>query len=143
MNTLRTSVRTPFLCTDITYYYPLFFEDFSPIDDLPVPFTDSEEEVYIKNGFLASNASDTAGLLYVVTWDEYQTYRTQTNRSLVTNVQALAMCAGIPVYLTSGEWIETPIVKIFGQWLERAMPRIPGFPDYPVNIEYVNIGTIR
>jgi hypothetical protein len=146
MDKLRTGARTPFFCTDITFYVDLTASAFSPIEDVPVAFTDSEEEVYIKSGFLACNATDTAGLLYVITWNEYQVWRTQSNRALVTNEQVLAMCNSIPLYLPSGEWTGTPLVKIFDAIEEpEFLPRV-GIPGgWPVifPIVYVNIGTIR
>jgi hypothetical protein len=153
MDTLITAARTPFFCTDITYYHDLLLSDFSPIEDIPDVFTDTEEEVYIKNGFLASNASDTAGIIYVITWEEFQIHRTQSNRLLVTNLQVLDLCAGIAIYLTSGAWTMTPLVKVFMIEGEEPvfLPKVgigPDWPEWPdwvgtVPIEYINIGTIR
>lgn len=152
MDKLRTGVRTPFFCTDITFYLDLLSGSFSPIEDIPVVFTETEEEVYIKSGFLASNAGDYAGFIYVVTWNEYQIHRTQNNRALVTNAQVLALCNAMAVFLESGKWTATPLVKVFGLEIPVYMPHklmigqdpFP-FPDPPTEsyIEFINIGTIR
>jgi len=133
MAKLRTNVRTPFFVTNITYYFTLGTGNFSPIDDVPDTFTDSEEEVYIKSGFLAKNATDDSGYLWCVTWEEYQIHRTQQNIDLVTNVQVLALCTPIQIYLSSGEWTGTPIVKVYST----------GDKDYTSELAYINIGTIR
>jgi len=131
MQTLRTGARTPFFATDITYYHNLTVGDFSPIENQPAAFTDSEEEVYIKSGFLVKNATDTAGLVYVVTWNEFQIHRQQSNRNLVTNLQVLALCAPVVIYLTSGDWTETPIVKVFST------------KGQVSTVSMINVGTIR
>jgi hypothetical protein len=133
MDTLRTHARTPFFVTNITYYFTLGTGNFSPIDDVPVAFTDTQEEVYIKSGFLAKDATDDSGYLWCVTWDEYQTHRTQENIGLVTNAQVLALCTPIQIYLKPGEWTGTPIVKVFST----------GDKDYTSQLAYINIGTIR
>jgi len=151
MDKLRTGARTPFFCTDITYYHNLAVSSFSPIEDIPDVFTDTEEDVYIKSGFLAANATDTAGVIYVITWNEYQIQRAQNNRTLVTNEQVLALCNGMQIYLAAGDWTMTPLVKVFGLEDEEPVflpkvgiggPEWPGWPDVGV-VEYINIGTIR
>jgi len=133
MAKLRTNARTPFFVTNITHYIVLGTGDFSPIDNLPAALTDTEEEVYIKNGFLAKNATDDNGYLWCVTWEEYQTHRTQQNIDLVTNAQVLALCTPIQIYLESGEWTGTPIVKVYST----------ADKDYWSGLSHVNIGTIR
>ena len=134
MSTLRTGARTPFFATDITYYFDLTGGDFSPINNAPIAFTDTQEDVYIKNGFVVANATDDAGLVYCITWEQYQTVRQQSNRSLVTNIQVIALCVPVAIYLASGDWTMTPVVKVF-QTTEQA--------EYPSTIDYINIGTIR
>ena len=129
MSTLRTGARTPFFATDITYYFTLGTGNFSPIEDAPVVFTASEEEVYIKNGFLAANATDTAGILYCITWNEFQIHR-QLN---LTNAQILALCTPVAIYLGAGDWTMTPIVKAYST----------GDQNYTSAPAYINIGTIR
>jgi hypothetical protein len=106
--------------------------DFSPIEDSPVVFTATQEELYIKNGFLINNASDTAGYAYCITWEEFQIHRQQSNHALVTNLQVLALCTPIQIYLTSGEWIDTPIVKVYST-----------YDKYMTEISHCNVGTIR
>ena len=135
MQTLRTGARTPFFATDIVDYHNMATH-YSPIDDLPAIPTLAElsaYEVFLKSGFLAANATDTAGLIYVVTWNEFQTHRQQSNINLVTDVQVLALCAPVAIYLASGDWTMTPIVKIFATDNQ----------TYPTVVTYVNIGTIR
>ena len=133
MNTLRTGARTPFFATDIPTYYDLTADDFSPIEDLPGVPTLAELsacEVYIKSGFLVANATDDAGIVYVITWNEFQVHK----RHRYTDAQTLALCAPIQIYLASGDWTMTPVVKVF-QTTEQA--------EYPSTIDYINIGTIR
>jgi hypothetical protein len=132
MNRLRTGARTPFFCTDITHYVVLGVSDFSPIEDAPAAFIATQEEVYIKSGFLAKNASDDAGYIYCITWEEFETQRTQSNRALLTNAQILALCTPMRVYLPSGGWCETPLVKVYST-----------YDQYMTEISHVNIGTIR
>ena len=132
MNALRTGARTPFLCTDITHYVVLGVSDFSPIEDAPAVFTDTQEELYIKNGFLASNASDDAGYIYCITWNEFQIHRTQSNNSLLTNLQVLALCTPVAIYIASGQWCETPLVKVYST-----------YDQYMTEISHINVGTIR
>jgi hypothetical protein len=132
MATLRTGARTPFYATNCTYYFVLGTGNFSPIDDVPDVLIDTEEDVYIKNGFLASNATDDSGYLWVVTWDEFQTHR-QSNRSLVSNAQALALCTPIRIYIPSGSFTPTPIVKVYST----------GDKDYTSELSHINVWQIR
>ena len=135
MQTLRTGARTPFFATDIVDYHSMATH-YSPIDDLPGVPTLAElsaYEVFLKSGFLAANATDTAGLAYVVTWNEFQLHRQEANRDLVADVTVLALCAPVAIYLASGDWTMTPIVKIFATENQ----------TYPTTVTYVNIGTIR
>jgi hypothetical protein len=129
---LRTGARLPFFCTDITYYRVLGLGDFSPIEDVPDTFSASEDDLYIKSGFLVSNASDTAGCIYCVTWEEFQMHRSRSNRDLVTNLAVLALCTPISVYVASGKWLETPVVKVFST-----------YDKYMTEISHINVGTIR
>jgi len=130
MQTLRTGARTPFFATDITYYHNLA-GDFSPIENAPIAFTDTQEEVYIKSGFFVKNATDNTGFVNVVTWNEFQIHRQQSNRDLVTNIQVLALCTPVPIYLISGDWTETPIVKVFSTTGQVS------------TVTMINVGTIR
>jgi hypothetical protein len=133
MSKLITGARMPFFVTDIVNYYTLAAVDFSPIDDTPAIFSATEEDLYIKNGFMFYNATDNSGIAYVVTWNEFQIHRQQQNRALVTNAQVLALCTPVAVYLASGDWCMTPVVKVFniqnGQYLS--------------TVTMINIGTIR
>jgi hypothetical protein len=133
MSTLITGARTPFFVTDITYYFTLGTGDFSPIEDVPVALTATEEDLYIKNGFVVSNATDTAGYAWCITWDEFQIHRQASNRDLVTNLQVLALCAPVRIYLTAGAWTMTPIVKVYST----------GDKSYTSEPAYINVGTIR
>ncbi len=133
MDQLRTGARMPFLGTDITHYVDLAASDFSPIENQPAALTDTQEDVYIKNGFIAENATDTAGLLYVVTWNEFQIHRQRSNRALVTNTQVLALCTPIQVYVASGSYCMTPLVKVYATTDQ----------SYPSVVTKVNILTIR
>ena len=133
MDTLRTGARTPFFATDITHYHDLTAGDFDPIGDTPDTLSDTQEDVFIHNGFLVKNATDDAGLVYVVTWNEFEVHRTQSNMSLVTYFQVLALCTPIAVYLPSGGWCETPVVKVYAT----------SDQTYPSTVEIINIGTIR
>ena len=133
MSTLRTGARTPFFATNISDYYNLTAADFSPIDALPGVPTLAELsacEVYIKNGFVVANATDDAGVVYVITWNDFQAHR----RHRYTDAQTLALCVPVAIYLASGDWTMTPVVKVF-QTTEQA--------EYPSTIDYINIGTIR
>ena len=133
MSKLRTGARTPFLGTDIVDYHDMA-TDFSPIDDLPAIPTLAEQsayEVFMKSGFLAQNASDTAGLLSVVTWNEFQIHRTRANRLLVTDATVLALCTPVSIYLASGDWTMTPIVKAFAT------------TGQVTTVTFINVGTIR
>ena len=131
MSTLRTGARTPFFATNITHYHDLS-GDFSPIDNLPAALTDSAEDVYIKNGFLIKNATDTAGLVYVVTWEAFKLAWSRVNHDLVTRATVLATLVPVAVYLASGQWLECPVVKV----QDTVAP-------YASVVTYVNIGTIR
>ena len=133
MNTQRTGARTPFFCDDITHYVSVAAADFSPIEDQPAAFTATQEDIYIKNGFLAMNATATAGLLYCITWQEFQLHRLRSNRDLVTNTQVLALCTPVAIYVSECNWTMTPIVKIFAGTNQ----------TYPTTVVTVNIGTIR
>ena len=144
---LRTGARVPFLATDCTYYFMLGAGNFSPIDDVPDVMTATQEDVYIKNGFLISNATDTAGFVWVVTWEEYQAQRQRANRTLVTNAQVLALCNAVEVYLESGGFIDTPIVMVYSEAEEISYKAARLIIDDPylgsVEIEYINVWTIR
>ena len=131
MSTLRTGARTPFFATDITYYHNLAGGDFSPIENAPIAFTDTQEEVYIKSGFVVANATDTAGIVYCVTWEQYRTMRQQSNHTLVTNAQVIALCVPVQIYLASGDWTMTPVVKVFST------------EEQYTTVVYINVGTIR
>jgi hypothetical protein len=133
MSKLRTGARTPFFASDIILYQNLALSNVSPIENQPAVYSDSEEDMFIKNGFLIANATDTAGLAYVVTWEQFQIVRTRQNRALVTNAQVLALCVPIAVYLASGDWCMTPIVKVFATTNQ----------TYPTTVAYVNVGTVR
>jgi len=133
MSTLRTGARTPFFADDITYYHNLATTNFSPIEDNPAVFTATQTDWYAKNGFLAMNATDNAGLLYVVTWNAFQVARLQANRTLVTDATVLGLLVPIPIYLASGDWVMTPIVKAYGT----------GVQEYISTVTYINIGIIR
>ena len=130
--TLRTGAETPFFCTDITHYVVLGTGDFSPIEDSPDTFSATEEDVYIKNGFLINNASDTAGYAYCITWEEFQMRRQVSNRSLVNNAGVLALCTPVRIYLASGEWCPTPLVKVYST-----------YDKFMTEISHCNVGTIR
>ena len=132
MNTQRTGARTPFFCDDITHYVSVAAADFSPIENVPAG-TLVREDTYIKNGFLAMNATATAGLLYCITWQEFQLHRLRSNRNLVTNTQVLALCTPVAIYVSECNWTMTPIVKIFAGTNQ----------TYPTTVVTVNIGTIR
>lgn len=131
MQTLRTGARTPFFATDITYYHSLA-GDFSPIENAPAAFTDSAEELYIKNGFVICNATDTAALAYVITWEEFQYHRSRSNKTLVSNATVLGLCTPVAVYLPSGGWCMTPVVKVFDTAGDNASV-----------VTHINVGTIR
>jgi len=133
METLRTGARTPFFVSDITYYFTLGTGDFSPIEDVPAVLTETQEELYIKNGFIVSNATDTAGYVWCITWHEFQLHRLESNRDLVTNAQVLALCTPIQIYIASGYWTMTPIVKVYST----------GDKQYTSEPAYINIGIIR
>jgi len=132
MDKLITGARTPFFCTDITHYVVLGISDFSPIENVPNALTDTQEEVYIKNGFLACNASDTSGYIYCITWNEFKIHQQQSNKTLLTNANILALCTPVQIYLTSGEWCATPLVKVYST-----------YDKYMTQVSHVNIGTIR
>jgi hypothetical protein len=133
MQTLQSGVRTPFLATDCTHYFTLGTGNFSPIDDTPDVLTATQEDVFIKNGFLVSNATDTAGYAWCVTWEEYQMHRLRSNKALVTNAQILALCTPIRIYLTSGGFTMTPVVKVYST----------GDKNYTSEPAYINVWTIR
>jgi len=133
MSELRTGARTPFFATDCTHYFTLGTGNFDPINDLPNALTATQEDVYIKNGFLVSNATDTAGYVWCVTWNEYQMHRLQSNKTLLTNVQILALCTPMRIYLTSGSFTMTPVVMVYST----------GDKDYTSEPAYLNIWTIR
>ena len=130
MSTLRTGARTPFFATDVVDYHNLATH-YSPVDDLPAIPTAAEEsayEVFMKSGFLAQNATDTAGLIYVITWNEFESHRLKR----LTDAQILALSDYVGIYLASGDWTMTPIVKIYATG------------DEPASVvTFVNIGTIR
>lgn len=133
MQTLRTGARTPFFTPDIVDYHNMATH-FSPIDDLPAVPTLAEQsacEVFIKSGFLAMNATDNSGILYVVTWNEFQIHRTRANRALVTDVTVLGLCTPVRIYLASGDWTMTPIVKAFAT------------TGQITTVAYINVGLIR
>jgi len=132
MSTLRTGARTPFFATNITNYHSLA-SDFSPIDNSPAVYSDSEEDVYIKNGFLIKNATDTAGLLYVVTWETFEAAWSGVNQALVTRATVLATINPVDVYLASGQWLECPVVKVFAT----------DDQSFPSVVTHINVGTIR
>jgi hypothetical protein len=113
MSTLRTGARTPFFASDITHYHNLSTTTFSPLEDLGGTFSATQEDEYIKNGFLIMNATDTAGLISVITWEEFDRHRSRSNKALVTNAAVLALCTAVTVYVPSGGFIYTPIVKAF------------------------------
>lgn len=129
MSTLRTGARTPFFASDITHYHNLSAANFSPLEDTGDTFSASEEDLFIKNGFLLMNATDNAGLVKIITWEEFQAKKADSNKSLVTNAAVLALCTGVTVYVPSGGWVYTPIVK--------------AFTGAPTTVATVNIGTIR
>jgi len=131
MQTLRTGARTPFFATNITHYHDLA-GDFSPIDNLPAALTDSAEDVYIKNGFLVKNATDNAGLVYVVTKEAFELAWSRVNKALVTRITVLATLVPVAVYLTSGQWLECPVVKV----QDTVAP-------YASTVLLINVGTIR
>ena len=133
MQTLQSGVRAPFFATDCTHYFTLGTGNFDPINDLPNALTATQEDVYIKNGFLASNATDTAGYIWCVTWNEYQMHRLRSNKTLLTNVQILALCTPMQIYLTSGGFTMTPIVMVYST----------GDAQYTSEPAYLNIWTIR
>jgi len=133
MSTLRTGARTPFFATDITHYVSIALANFSPIEDQPAVFTATQEEIYTKNGFLAMNATDNSGLVYVITWNEFQIHRAQTNHALVADLAVLALCTPVAIYLASGDWTMTPIVKVFAG----------NNQTYPSTVVTINVGTIR
>lgn len=133
MSKLRTGARTPFFASDITHYHALATTDFSPIEDAGGTFSATQTEVFTKNGFLVFNATDTAGLIYVITWEEFQTHRQQSNRLLVTDTAVLALCTPVGVYVASGDAMGTPVVKVFAGDTEGAASAVT----------HINIGTIR
>lgn len=133
MSKLRTGARTPFFATSITNYHHLTTGNFSPIDNAPAVYSDSEEDMYIHNGFLIKNATDTAGLAYCVTWEQFQAARLRANRALVTNATVLAAINPVACYLTSGQWLECPVVKVFATTSQ----------TFPTTITYINVGTVR
>jgi hypothetical protein len=132
MSTLRTGARTPFFATNISNYHSLA-AIFSPIDNSPAAYSDSEEEVYIKNGFLIKNATANAGLAYVVTWETFEAAWSRVNHHLVTKATVLATINPVAVYLTSGQWLECPVVKVHAT----------SDQAFPTTITYINVGTIR
>lgn len=133
MSTLRTGARTPFLASDITHYHDLTATNFSPIDDEGGTFSASETDVFIKNGFIVFNATDDGGLIYVVTWEEFQAHRQQNNRLLVDDSAVLALCTPVAVYAPSGQAVLTPVVKAFAD----------SDQTYTSTVTTINIGTIR
>ena len=133
MATLRTGARVPFFSSDITHYHALATTDFSPIEDAGGTFSATETDVFIKNGFVVFNATDTAGLVYVITWEEFQTHRQQSNRSLVTDATVLGLCTLVAVYVPSGGAVFTPVVKVFAG----------DDGSYASAVTHINIGTIR
>jgi hypothetical protein len=133
MQTLRTGARTPFFATDITHYVSIATADFSPIEDQPAALTATQEELYTKSGFIVSNATDNSGVVYVITWNEFQIHRTQSNRALVTDLQVLALCTPIRIYLASGDWTMTPIVKVYADNNQTT----------PSTVVTINVGTVR
>ena len=133
MTTLRTGARVPFFSSDITHYHALATTDFSPIEDAGGTFSATQTDVFIKNGFIVFNATDTAGLVYVVTWEEFQTHRQQSNKSLVTDTAVLALCTPVAVYVPSGSAAFTPVVKVFAD----------NDGTYTSTVTHINIGTIR
>jgi len=133
MSKLSTGARTPFFADNITFYGSIALANFSPIEDQPAVFTATQEEVYTKNGFLAMNATDNSGLVYVITWNEFQIHRAQTNHALVADLAVLALCTPVAIYLASGDWTMTPIVKVFAD----------NDQTYPSTVVTLNIGTVR
>lgn len=113
MTTLRTGARVPFFSSDITHYHDLSTTDFSPIEDTGGTFSATQTDVFIKNGFIVFNATDTAGLVYVITWEEFQTHRQQSNKSLVSDTAVLALCTPVAVFVPGGGAVFTPVVKVF------------------------------
>jgi len=119
----RTGANLPLWVEDITYYFDLTTDDFSPLEDAPEAFTDSREELYIKNGFAVCNATEDAGVVLVITLWQYQ-----------HNHYDLATLVPVPVFLMPGDWVMTPVVKVFqseGQDLVYAL------------VETINVGIIR
>ena len=136
MTTLRTGARTPFFASDITDYHDLTSGDFSPIEDMSATPTLAELsacDVFIKNGFLVQNASSAGGLISVITWTEFQIHRSQSNKSLVDDEAVLALCTPVSVYTASGDFVLTPVVKVFATD-DQTSPSV---------IETIGIGTIR
>jgi hypothetical protein len=133
MTTLRTGARVPFFSSDITHYHALATTDFSPIEDAGGTFSATQTDVFIKNGFIVFNATDTAGLVYVITWEEFQTHRQESNKSLVSDSAVLALCTPVAVYIPSGGAVFTPVVKVFAGDTQGAAS----------TVTHINIGTIR
>jgi hypothetical protein len=50
----------------------------------------------------------------------------------LTNLAVLALCAPVRIYLTSGEWCPTPLVKVYST-----------YDEFMTEVSHVNVGTIR
>jgi hypothetical protein len=112
----NTGRQIPFWFEDILDYASIATTDFDPIatyvggskatSDL------SKLNKYIKGGFGVKNATDNSGYIYAVTWAQFQDY-ISTNRGVVPANYTLAGIVPRQIFLASGEWCLTPIVKVF------------------------------
>ena len=87
--------------------------DFSPIEDAGGTFSATQTDVFIKNGFIVFNATDTAGLVYVVTWEEFQTHQATEQQVACDRYCGIGTMYSVAVYVPSGRRSIYSVVKVF------------------------------
>ena len=134
IETLRGGGRMIFTYEDITDYVSIAAANFDPLavyQATPTAANLSHMYTHLKNGFGVKNATDTSGVLWAVTWSQFEDYR-KANKGIAETAWTWAGIVPREIHLLAGEWCATPIAKVYANNTQ----------GYAGTVTIINVGRI-
>lgn len=142
----RDGSQEPLWFESIGDYTSIATADFDPIATFQAGDTTSLSRrstmnKYIKSGFGVKNATDNSGVIYAITWQQFDDYR-KANKAIedshkTTGVTPtnydLSGLTPVEIQLAAGEWCVTPLIKVFAD----------NDATYKSTVTTINIGIIK